>query len=105
MALDDSHDKRKGEEPMTLPPEPFAVTICAPMRLGTMLVVDGLATASCTLHDQPMPVKPPARGIASRRPSIASANRSTLGPSRDRERRWRSGGDGSASGRRHHASR
>src|SRR5690606_22536637 len=51
--------KRKGEESMTPLPEPFAVTICAPMRLSAMLVVDGLATASCTLHPQPMPVKPP----------------------------------------------
>src|SRR5690606_14654171 len=53
--------KRRGEGSMTLLPDPLAVPICAPMRLSAMLVVDGLATASCTLHDQPMPVKPPRR--------------------------------------------
>src|SRR5690606_24410897 len=84
--------KRKGEGSMTLLPEPRATE-------HYVVVVDGLAAASCTLHDQPMPVKPPARGSASRRPSTASANRSTRGPSRCRRRRGRSGGGGSASDR------
>src|SRR5690554_2529111 len=87
--------KRKGEGSLTLLPEPRATE-------HYVVVVDGLAAASCTLHDQPMPVKPPARGSASRRPSIASANRSTRGPSLGRRRR---GGGGSANDRRPRAQR
>src|SRR5690606_12017864 len=74
MALDDSHDKRKGEEPMTLPPEPFAVTICAPnwalgwwltaSRPHRVLYTISLCLSSPLLAAAPAVARPPHRPTA-----------------------------------------